>query len=147
MDLPLRILVKQGVQWLRTVQVPVYPDRRFGSPSCLRPAPLVPAISLEPPPPVPMFPCSLREHVHSTRPGAMDLVDDRSHRRVAPLSIPRPGAPPAVLPESSPRNGIPADCQLEVCVYPPAAAPSVAAGSCHRARTPGSSCMTLCLST
>ena len=59
----------------------------------------------------------LREHVHSTRPGAMDRVDDRSHRRVAPLSIPRPGAPPAVLPESSPRNGIPADCQLEVCVY------------------------------
>ena len=48
----------------------------------------------------------LREHVYSTRPGAMDRVDDRSHRRVAPLSIPRPGAPPAVLPESSPRNGI-----------------------------------------
>ena len=52
-----------------------------------------------------------------TRPGAMDRVDDRSLRRVAPLSIPRPGAPPAVLPESSPRNGIPADCQLKVCVY------------------------------
>ena len=59
----------------------------------------------------------LREHVYSTRPGAMDRVDDRSLRRVAPLSIPRPGAPPAVLPESSPRNGIPADCQLKVCVY------------------------------
>jgi hypothetical protein len=56
-----RILAKQGAQWLRTgqVPVPVSPDRPFGSPSCLRPAPLVPAVSLEPPPPpVPMFPCS-----------------------------------------------------------------------------------------
>jgi hypothetical protein len=51
----MRILVKQGAQWLRTGQVPVSPARRFGSPSCLRAAPLVPAIPLEPPPP---FPCS-----------------------------------------------------------------------------------------
>ena len=66
MDLPLRILVKQGAQWLRTGQVPVYPDRRFGSPSCLRPAPLVPAISLEPPPPVPMSPCSAAHEAGGT---------------------------------------------------------------------------------